>query len=73
MLFAVGLLAFNAPVLRLFDTSASIFGVPVLFVYLFLSWACLILLLAISIDGARRAGGDEERESGEGSPTTPGA
>ena len=50
-LFAVGLFAFNPPLLLMFDGTNSIFGVPVLYVYLFLSWACLIGLAAFSIEG----------------------
>ena len=49
-LFAVGLIAFNAPILRMFDKVDSVFGIPLLSFYLFLAWACLIALAAFSID-----------------------
>ncbi len=51
-LFLLGALLFNAPLLLLFDVRAFVFGIPVLFVYLFLAWAALIVLMALN---ARRA------------------
>ncbi|MCX7151642.1 MAG: hypothetical protein NT115_03730 [Proteobacteria bacterium] len=42
----VGALLFNYPVLALFNVSGAVFGVPVLYAYLFIAWATLIALLA---------------------------
>ena len=42
----VGVLLFNYPVLALFNVSGAVFGVPVLYAYLFIAWATLIALLA---------------------------
>jgi hypothetical protein len=42
----LGLVLFNFPVLALFNVSGTLFGVPVLYAYLFLAWAILIGLIA---------------------------
>jgi len=47
-LFLLGALLFNAPVLLLFDVESMVFGIPVLYVYLFTAWAILIALMARS-------------------------
>ena len=44
--FLVGFVLFNYPVLSLFDRTATLFGVPLVFAYLFLVWAVLIFLTA---------------------------
>lgn len=61
-LFAVGLIAFNAPILRMFDKIDSVFGIPVLYFYLFLAWACLIAYAALAID---RPGMDDHQAEGD--------
>jgi hypothetical protein len=45
-LFLAGCLAFGYPLLALFNVPATVIGVPVLYAYLFGSWATLIALLA---------------------------
>jgi hypothetical protein len=45
-LFLAGVLAFGYPLLSLFNVPETVFGVPVLYAYLFGSWAILIALLA---------------------------
>lgn len=45
-LFALGCLLFNYPLLALFNVPASVFGLPVLYLYLFVAWALVIVLLA---------------------------
>jgi len=42
----LGLLLFNFPFLALFNVSGDVFGVPVLYAYLFIAWAGLIALMA---------------------------
>ena len=49
-LFLIGALLFNYPVLALFDRTATAFGIPVLYVYIFCAWALLIGLLALVIE-----------------------
>lgn len=45
--FLLGLLVFNYPLLSLFGSgSGSVFGVPLLYAWLFLSWLALIGLVA---------------------------
>ena len=45
-LFLLGCLLFNYPLLALFNVRASLFGIPLLYVYLFAAWALLIALVA---------------------------
>jgi hypothetical protein len=42
----LGLLLFNYPVLALFNVQGTLFGVPVLYAYLFGAWLLLIALMA---------------------------
>ena len=46
-LCVLGLLLFNYPLLALFNVAGTIFGVPVLYAYIFVAWAALIALMAI--------------------------
>ena len=46
----LGLLLFNFPILALFNVSGSLFGVPVLYVYIFGAWAALIALMALAAE-----------------------
>ena len=43
----LGLLLFNYPILTLFNVSGTVFGVPVLYAYIFIAWASLIALMAL--------------------------
>ena len=45
----LGLLLFNYPLLSLFSSEGTILGVPVLYAYLFMSWAVLIVALALAV------------------------
>ena len=49
-IFLLGTVLFNFPILALFNVSATLFGIPVLFAYLFLAWATLILLMYLAIE-----------------------
>jgi len=42
----IGMLLFNYPILSLFNRSGTLFGVPLLYAYLFIAWAGLIALMA---------------------------
>jgi hypothetical protein len=44
-LFLLGLLLFNFPILSLFDRTDFFYGIPILYLYLFLSWILFILLI----------------------------
>lgn len=56
-LFLLGWLMFNRPLLSLFNRGDAVFGVPLLYAYLFAAWALFIALLAfIAPTNARRDG-----------------
>ena len=57
-LFFLGALAFSPALLAIFGHDRLVLGVPLLFVYLFGAWACLIALLA----WCSRAGADKDAE-----------
>jgi len=43
----LGMLLFNFPILALFNLPGTLFGVPVLYAYIFMAWAALIALMAL--------------------------
>ncbi|HYR34422.1 MAG TPA: hypothetical protein VEQ87_09050 [Burkholderiales bacterium] len=43
----LGVVLFNFPVLALFNVGGTVFGVPVLYAYIFAVWALLIALMAL--------------------------
>ncbi len=53
IIFLLGVALFNFPLLAVFNKSATLFGIPVLFAYLFLAWAALILLMYLAIERLR--------------------
>ena len=48
-----GLLLFNYPMLAIFNVPATLFGVPVLYAYIFIAWVTLIVLMAILAESDR--------------------
>jgi hypothetical protein len=48
---AVGFLLFSYPLLALFDTGATVLGIPVLWAYLFVVWAGLIAAVVAIVRG----------------------
>ena len=52
-LFILGCLLFNYPVLSLFNVAREIFGVPVLYAYIFAAWTLLIVLMALAAESRR--------------------
>ena len=42
----LGLVLFNYPILALFNLPGTVFGVPVLYAYIFIAWAALIAMMA---------------------------
>jgi hypothetical protein len=42
----LGIVLFNYPILALFNVSGTLFGVPVLYAYIFIAWITLIGLMA---------------------------
>jgi hypothetical protein len=51
--FLLGCAAFNFPLLYLFNTRGTVFGIPVLYAYLFIAWAGLIALLMLVAERSR--------------------
>ena len=49
-LFLLGCLLFNYPLLALFNARVTVFGVPLLYAYLFAAWALLIALVAVIME-----------------------
>jgi len=49
-LFLLGCLLFNYPLLALFNVRATVFGIPLLYAYLFAAWALLIALVAFIME-----------------------
>ncbi len=52
-LFLIGVLLFNYPLLSLFSRAGMLWGIPVLYVYIFSAWAALIGLMALVIERYR--------------------
>ena len=50
--FLIGFVLLNYPILSLFDRSVALFGVPLLFLYIFAAWAGIIAVMAWVADGA---------------------
>ncbi|MFL6563359.1 MAG: hypothetical protein ACJ8G5_00360 [Burkholderiales bacterium] len=46
-LCVLGMVLFNFPILALFNVGGTLFGVPVLYAYIFAAWAALIALMAL--------------------------
>ena len=49
-LFLLGCLLFNFPLMALFNARVTVFGVPLLYAYLFGAWALLIGLVALIME-----------------------
>jgi hypothetical protein len=48
----LGCLLFNYPILALFNVPRAVFGIPVLYVYIFAAWGLLIALMALTVERA---------------------
>jgi hypothetical protein len=49
-LFLLGCVLFNYPLLALFNRSSEIFGIPLLYAFIFGSWLLLIALMALVME-----------------------
>jgi hypothetical protein len=58
-LFLFGLVLFNPLVIEIFDAGAqaTVFGIPLLYLYLFAGWAVLVGLMALVTERASANGG----------------
>jgi hypothetical protein len=52
-LFLLGVLLFNPPILNLFSVERLTAGIPLLYLYIFASWAAVIALAAFAIERTR--------------------
>jgi hypothetical protein len=50
VVFLGGCLLFNFPLISLFNVDARVFGVPLLYAYLFAAWVVLIALVAFLME-----------------------
>ncbi len=51
-LFLLGCLLFNYPLLYLFNSDNRLFGIPLVYIYMFAAWALLIALTALVVERA---------------------
>jgi hypothetical protein len=49
-LFLLGCLMFNFPLLALFNQGGEVFGIPLLYAYIFGAWLLLIVLMAFAAE-----------------------
>ncbi len=66
-LFLLGVVCLGPPFLLIFDGPVRVFGIPLLYLYLFAVWALLIVLLACAIELTRQ----DERTNGNGDRLPP--
>ncbi|MNF47502.1 hypothetical protein D3C84_287060 [compost metagenome] len=52
--FMLGCLLFSYPLLALFDGGGEVFGIPLLFAYLFGAWALLIVAMILVVECSNR-------------------
>ena len=52
-LFFIGCLLFNYPLLLLFSTDGLVAGIPILYIYIFVTWAAIIGLMTVIIEARR--------------------
>ena len=51
--FVLGCLLLSYPLLSLFNTGGTLWGIPLLYIYLFGAWAALIALMALVVERSR--------------------
>jgi hypothetical protein len=63
-LFLIGCLLFNYPILSLFNLDIMVFGIPLLYFYLFTVWITLIILMIrVSASQTDRHSSDQDQAS----------
>ncbi len=48
--FLIGCVLFNYPLLSLFDRPPAVFGIPLLYAYIFAAWALVVGLMAWAVE-----------------------
>ncbi len=46
----LGVVLFNYPILALFNVAATVFGIPVLYAYIFFAWSLLTACMAYIVE-----------------------
>ena len=64
ILFIVGFLALNYPLLSIFDAAILVLGVPLLYIYLFVVWLALIVIMAAVVEKYESPGSDRSDAKG---------
>ena len=65
-LFLLGIVAFTPPFLGIFNTPRLIFGIPLLYLYLFAVWGLLIGLVALIVHHTADEDDDETTSTAPG-------
>ncbi len=63
-----GAAALNYPVLALFGSDAAVFGVPLLYLYLFACWGLFIALVAVTVESGSEPAAAHQEPSRERAP-----
>ena len=64
-LLLAGIVLLNFPLLSVFSVKRLVFGIPVLFLYIFSVWILLIGIKAVVLRGRPAAPADDKPEAGE--------
>ena len=67
-LFLLALVAFNPPLLSIFSAEVFLFGVPLLYLYLFCAWAGIIALIGLHAVSGKRSVENEFIATPRGGP-----
>jgi hypothetical protein len=67
-MFILAAVLFNPPVLSIFNRAEQLFGVPLLYLYLFLAWALLITLTALLVERAEEGSEPVKPQQNPGCP-----
>lgn len=51
----LGCVAFNYPILELFNRPGTVLGIPLLYAFIFIAWGLLIALMAMVVEANDRA------------------
>jgi hypothetical protein len=62
-LFLLGVLLLTPPLLIVFNQATRLFGVPSLYLYLFVVWAALVALVAFTVERRDAAGDLDETDA----------
>jgi hypothetical protein len=62
-LFLLGVLLLTPPLLIVFNQATRLFGVPALYLYLFVVWAALVALVAFTVERRDAAGDLDETDA----------